>query len=69
MRNKVLKANGLCRSDTIDVSVRRQFEGKIFGLHKPKQWDSKSWQLERVVSSFLCVTRKKDTYEELKVKY
>jgi len=32
MRNRVLKANGLCGSDTIDVSVRRQFEAKIFGF-------------------------------------
>ncbi len=30
MSNKVLKANGLCWSDTMDVSVRRQFESKIF---------------------------------------
>ena len=32
MRNRVLKANGLCGSDTMDVSVRRQFEAKIFGF-------------------------------------
>jgi len=32
IKNKVLKANGLCGSDTMDVSVRRQFEGKIFGF-------------------------------------
>jgi hypothetical protein len=32
IRNKVLKATGLCSSDTMDVSVRRQFKGKIFGL-------------------------------------
>ncbi len=32
IRNKVLKANSLCGSDTMDVSVRRQFEGKIFGF-------------------------------------
>jgi len=32
IRNKVLEANGLCSSDTINVSVRRQFEGKIFGF-------------------------------------
>ena len=32
IRNKVLKAKGLCSSDTMDVSVRRQFEGKIFGF-------------------------------------
>ena len=32
IRNKVLKTNGLCRSDTMDVSVRRQFKGKIFGF-------------------------------------
>ncbi len=32
IRNKVLKANGLCRSHTVDVSVRRQFEAKIFGF-------------------------------------
>ena len=32
IRNKVLKANGLCGSDIMDVSVRRQFEGKIFGF-------------------------------------
>jgi len=31
-KNKVLKANGLCGSDTMDVSVRSQFEGKIFGF-------------------------------------
>jgi len=41
IRNKVLKANGLCGSGTMDVSVRRQFKGKFFGLHKPKQWDLK----------------------------
>ena len=34
IRNKVLKANGLCGCDTMDVSVRRQFEGKIFGFRK-----------------------------------
>jgi hypothetical protein len=34
IRNKVLKAKGLCGSDTMDVSVRRQFEGKIFGFRK-----------------------------------
>ncbi len=32
IRDKVLKANGLCGSDTMDVSVRRQFKGKIFGF-------------------------------------
>ena len=32
IRNKVLKANGLCSIDTMDVSVRRQFKGKIFGF-------------------------------------
>ena len=32
IRNKVLKVNGLCGSDTMDVSARRQFEGKIFGF-------------------------------------
>ena len=31
IRNKVLEAKSLCGSDTIDVSVRSQFEGKIFG--------------------------------------
>ena len=31
-KNKVLKAKGLCGSDTIDVSVRRQFKAKIFGF-------------------------------------
>ncbi len=30
IRNKVLNANGLCGSDIMDVSVRRQFKGKIF---------------------------------------
>ena len=34
IRNKVLKANGLCGSDTMNVSVRRQFEGKIFRFRK-----------------------------------
>ncbi len=34
IRNKVLEANSLCSSDTMDVSVRRQFEGKIFGFRK-----------------------------------
>jgi hypothetical protein len=34
IRNKVLEANSLCGSDTMDVSVRRQFEGKIFGFRK-----------------------------------
>ena len=34
IRNKVLKANGLCGSDTMDVSLRRQFESKIFGFRK-----------------------------------
>jgi len=33
IRNKVMKAKGLCGSDTLVVSVRRQFKGKIFGLH------------------------------------
>ena len=55
MSNVVLKANGLCWSDTMNVSVWLRFEGKIFGLHKSRQWDSKSWQLKRVVSSFLFV--------------
>ena len=32
IRNKVLKANSLCGSDTMDVSVRRQFKCKIFGF-------------------------------------
>jgi len=32
IRNKVLKANSLYGSDTMDVSVRRQFKGKIFGF-------------------------------------
>ncbi len=32
IRNKVMKAKGLCGSDTMDVSVRRQFKGKIFGF-------------------------------------
>jgi len=32
IRNKVLKVNGLCGCDTMDVSVRRQFKGKIFGF-------------------------------------
>jgi len=27
-----MKANSLYRSDTMDVSVRRQFKGKIFGF-------------------------------------
>ena len=31
-KNTVLKSNGLCGSYTIYVSVRRQFEGKIFGF-------------------------------------
>ncbi len=31
-KNKVLKANVLFGSGTMDVSVRRQFEGKIFGF-------------------------------------
>ena len=31
-RNKVLEANSLRGSDIIDVSVRRQFEGKIFNF-------------------------------------
>ena len=30
--NKVLKVNSLCGGDTTDVSVRRQFKGKIFGF-------------------------------------
>lgn len=34
VRNKVLKTNGLCGSDIMDVSVGRQFEGKIFGFRK-----------------------------------
>jgi len=34
VRNKVLEANSLCGSDAMDVSVRRQFEGKIFGFRK-----------------------------------
>ncbi len=32
IRNNVLKANGLCGSDTMNVSVRHQFKGKIFGF-------------------------------------
>jgi len=32
IRNKVLKANDLCDSDTMDVCVGRQFESKIFGF-------------------------------------
>ena len=32
IRNKVMKANSLYGSDTMDVSVRRQFKGKIFGF-------------------------------------
>jgi hypothetical protein len=31
-KNKVMKANSLYGSDTMNVSVRRQFEGKIFGF-------------------------------------
>ncbi len=31
-KNKVLKANSLYGSDTMDISVRRQFKGKIFGF-------------------------------------
>ncbi len=34
VRNKVLKVNSFCGSDTMDVSVRRQFEGKIFRFRK-----------------------------------
>ena len=34
IRNKVLKVNSLCGSDTMDVSVRRQFEAKIFRFRK-----------------------------------
>jgi len=34
IRNKVLKAKGLCGSDTMDVSVKRQFKGKIFRFRK-----------------------------------
>ena len=34
VRNKVLKVNSLCGSDTMDVSVGRQFEGKIFRFRK-----------------------------------
>jgi len=32
IRNKVMKANSLYGSDTMDVSVRRQFKGKILGF-------------------------------------
>ena len=32
IRNKAMKANSLYGSGTMDVSVRRQFEGKIFGF-------------------------------------
>jgi len=32
IRNKVLKVNSLYGSDTMDVSVRRQLVGKIFGF-------------------------------------
>ena len=32
IRNKVFKANGLCGSNTINVSVKHQFKGKIFGF-------------------------------------
>ncbi|MHC4192280.1 MAG: hypothetical protein ACYSUB_21840 [Planctomycetota bacterium] len=38
IKNKVLKANGLYDSDAQSVNVRRQLIGKIFGLHKPRQW-------------------------------
>ncbi len=31
-KNKVMKANSLCGINTMDVSVRRQFKGKIFGF-------------------------------------
>jgi hypothetical protein len=34
IRNKVWKVNGLCGSGTMDVSVRRQFEDKIFSFRK-----------------------------------
>ncbi len=34
VRNKVLEVNSLCGNDTMDVSVRRQFEGKIFSFRK-----------------------------------
>ena len=32
IKNKVLKANALCGSGIMDVSVRRQLKGKIFGF-------------------------------------
>ena len=31
--NKVLEVNGSCCSETMDVCVSRQFEGKFIGLH------------------------------------
>jgi len=34
IRNKVLKVNSLCGSDTMDVSVRRQFGSRIFRFCK-----------------------------------
>lgn len=37
VRNKVLKVNSLCGSDTMDVIVRRQFEGKIFRFRKKSE--------------------------------
>jgi hypothetical protein len=40
VRNKVLKVNSLCGSDTIDVSVRRQFEGKIFRFRKKSEFSA-----------------------------
>jgi hypothetical protein len=68
--NKVLKASDLGGSDTVDVSVGRQFRGKIFGPRKARQCDSMGWQLERVVSLFfLSVAPRMPTYEEIKVKY
>ncbi len=57
IRNQVWKANGLCGSDTMDVSVRRRFEGKIFGLHRPRQWDSKrAGGLKHGQPFFMCST-------------
>ncbi len=57
VRNKVLKVNSLCGSDTMDVIVRRQFEGKIFRFRKkgePLQFDRYNKVILAYISRYLA---------------
>jgi hypothetical protein len=49
IRNKVLEAKSLCGSDTIDVSVRSRFEGKIFGFCAK----SKRFSIHQIIATLL----------------